>query len=140
MPTEKRKDNGSSSKDAVGLYEKSILAGTPLIVCPKTPALRDIERLSSEEGSQDLEELKSLLATFVTGCPEGKPMLKWLEDQWDKNGEFSDLSDAERMMKFLKTEMSIIQANPVVLCRKSLLTTSRLAGLDSCRRPGSLGQ
>ena len=108
--SEKRKDKSSSSKDAAGLYEKSVLAGPPPAIRPKAAALRDIERLSSEEGRQEFEELKSLLASFVTDCPEGRPMRNWLEEQWDKTGEFADLSHAERMMKFLKTEMSIIQA------------------------------
>ena len=60
MP-EKRKGDGSSSKDAVGLYEKSMLAGTLSTVRPKDPALRDIDRLSSDDGRQEFEELKSLL-------------------------------------------------------------------------------
>ena len=83
MPSDKRK--GSSEAAAEALYEKTIRAGAPPTVKPKPAPLLAIERLSSDEGRAELEELKSLLVTFVTICPEGRPLRMWLADTWDKD-------------------------------------------------------
>lgn len=104
----KKKDN--NSKEASGLLEKAVRAGPPPAVVPKVPLLVTIERLTSEEGRQELDDIKGWLVLFITKCPYGSDFRQWLANQWDSDGTYADNNDAERMMKFLKAEISIIQA------------------------------